>query len=326
MRAAILSLLLLLLHPRCGQGVESPAAPPANSHLHRRLHGAEVHRTYFCDLEGAPITQVAMNETIGQVYQYQTNNYNDTTTAPPQTFAVKACACFRGILNNTSYCPADSNYCHISVAYNTEYRQMTSRMEGHSPTVECFRDTQLKSFARSVFNYWTILMVAMVIFLIWSGTGRHIVRHLRTRRDPNVNARYVDERLRTEIERERRRFFQWRDMFIAEGNFVGLKLKTKLYHPKAAGEDNKHINDEGVDTCSICILELKDGDRIADLSCNHYFHGECLSEWIKKKNSCPLCQEEGIAKEVRSHDIEIGPRADTIQNADELNGLSTGND
>ena len=45
-----------------------------------------------------------------------------------------------------------------------------------------------------------------------------------------------------------------------------------------------------------------------------------------KKNSCPLCKEEGIAKEVRSHDIEIGPRADTIQNADELNGLSTGND
>ncbi len=45
-----------------------------------------------------------------------------------------------------------------------------------------------------------------------------------------------------------------------------------------------------------------------------------------KKNSCPLCQEEGIAKEVRSHDIEIGPHADTIQNADVMNGLSTGDD
>jgi len=45
-----------------------------------------------------------------------------------------------------------------------------------------------------------------------------------------------------------------------------------------------------------------------------------------EKNSCPLCQEEGIAKEVRSYDIEIGPNADTIENADALNGLSTGND
>lgn len=169
MRAAI-PLLLLLLHPCCGQGVES-AASPTYSHLKRGLHGAEVHRVYYCDLQGAPITQVVMNETIGMVYQYP-NLYNETTTAPPQIFDAKACACFRGLLNNTPYCPADSNYCHISVAYNTLYRQMTSRTEGHNPTVECFRDTQLKIFARSVFNYWTILMVAMAIFLIWSGTGR----------------------------------------------------------------------------------------------------------------------------------------------------------
>ena len=104
---------------------------------------------------------------------------------------------------------------------------------------------------------------------------------MRSRRNPEVNTRYVDERLRMEIERERQSFYQWRDNFIAEGNYVGLKLKTKLYHPKA-GED-KHFKDEGVDTCSICILELRDRDRVADLSCKHLFHGDCLSEWIKKK-------------------------------------------
>eukprot|EP00986_Skeletonema_menzelii_P000399 scaffold111_cov142-Skeletonema_menzelii.AAC.22 len=63
-------------------------------------------------------------------------------------------------------------------------------------------------------------------------------------------------------------------------------------------------NDEGVFSCSICILELEDGDRIADLDCGHYFHADCLSEWIKKKNSCPLCQAEGIAEEIRSPDVE----------------------
>lgn len=83
-----------------------------------------------------------------------------------------------------------------------------------------------------------------------------------------------------EIYSERQRFFQWRDSFIAEGNCVGLKFKTKIYHVKA--REDKH-REEGVDTCSICILELKDRDRIADLSCNHYFHADCLSEWIKKK-------------------------------------------
>lgn len=83
-----------------------------------------------------------------------------------------------------------------------------------------------------------------------------------------------------EINLERQRFFQWRDRFIAEGNCVGLKFKTKIYHLKARGDKD---HQEAVDTCSICILELKDRDRIADLSCNHYFHANCLSEWIKKK-------------------------------------------
>eukprot|EP00984_Skeletonema_dohrnii_P000062 scaffold19_cov95-Skeletonema_dohrnii-CCMP3373.AAC.3 len=283
----LLLFTLLLLH--YGREVETAA----DSHLNRRLHGAEVHRTFFCSLEDAPITQVALNETVGKVYQYQESDRN-TTTPPPQTYAVKACSCYSGLLNGTSYCPADSDYCHISVAYNTHYRQITSRMEGHDPSVACFR------------------------------TGRHVIRHVRSRYNPDVNKRYVEQRLRMEIESERQRFFQWRERFIAEGNFVGLKIKTKMYHPKSS--EDKHVQDEGVDTCSICILDLKDRERIADLNCNHYFHADCLSEWIKKKNSCPLCQEEGIAKEVRSYDIEIGPNADTIENADALNGLSTGND
>ena len=84
-----------------------------------------------------------------------------------------------------------------------------------------------------------------------------------------------------EIESERQRFFQWRERFIAEGNFVGLKIKTKMYHTKS--RKDKHVQDEGVDSCSICILDLKDRERIADLNCNHYFHADCLSEWIKKK-------------------------------------------
>ncbi len=42
-----------------------------------------------------------------------------------------------------------------------------------------------------------------------------------------------------------------------------------------------------------------------------------------EKNSCPLCQEEGIAEEVRSYDIETeAPQADTIENVDAYNRRS----
>lgn len=55
--------------------------------------------------------------------------------------------------------------------------------------------------------------------------------------------------------------------------------------------------------CTICILPLEDGDRVADLSCGHLYHVDCLSEWIVKKNSCPLCQGP-VAKEIRSFETD----------------------
>ena len=48
-------------------------------------------------------------------------------------------------------------------------------------------------------------------------------------------------------------------------------------------------------TCTICIMEVEDGDKVGALSCHHIFHVQCLKEWIKRKNVCPLCQVPDIA-------------------------------
>jgi hypothetical protein len=52
--------------------------------------------------------------------------------------------------------------------------------------------------------------------------------------------------------------------------------------------------------------------------CSHSFLYYIYSH--NEKNSCPLCQTEGIAEEVRSYDIEAeAPDADTIENVDAFN-------
>jgi hypothetical protein len=35
--------------------------------------------------------------------------------------------------------------------------------------------------------------------------------------------------------------------------------------------------------CTICLLDIEEGDIIADLKCGHVYHASCLSEWILKK-------------------------------------------
>ena len=45
-----------------------------------------------------------------------------------------------------------------------------------------------------------------------------------------------------------------------------------------------HItNSDEPDTCTICLLDIEEGEKIADVQCGHMFHADCLSEWILKK-------------------------------------------
>jgi len=72
----------------------------------------------------------------------------------------------------------------------------------------------------------------------------------------------------------------------------------------SSAEREASQNEENEDcVCTICILPLEDGDRVADLSCGHTYHVDCLSEWIVKKNSCPLCQGP-VAIEIRSFETD----------------------
>lgn len=42
--------------------------------------------------------------------------------------------------------------------------------------------------------------------------------------------------------------------------------------------------------CSICTDEYKNTDTISITNCNHIFHTDCIKEWGKYKQDCPLCK------------------------------------
>ena len=47
------------------------------------------------------------------------------------------------------------------------------------------------------------------------------------------------------------------------------------------------------ETCSICIGDYEEGDKIFEFKCigGHYFHQDCLNKWMGQKNTCPLCKK-----------------------------------
>ncbi|CAM0149571.1 unnamed protein product [Urochloa decumbens] len=44
-------------------------------------------------------------------------------------------------------------------------------------------------------------------------------------------------------------------------------------------------------SCGVCLSELADGEAVRVLpACMHYFHAECVGEWLSAHATCPLCR------------------------------------
>ncbi|TXG60156.1 hypothetical protein EZV62_014729 [Acer yangbiense] len=47
---------------------------------------------------------------------------------------------------------------------------------------------------------------------------------------------------------------------------------------------------EGSTDCSICLESVGVGEIVARMPCSHLFHTRCITRWLHKKPSCPLCR------------------------------------
>ena len=77
-----------------------------------------------------------------------------------------------------------------------------------------------------------------------------------------------------------------------------LSLQEKIGFVKI-GLTDEQIQDipisklDELDTCSICFNQ---GDVGKVLLCGHFFHTECIDQWLREKKSCPLCLSEAIIR------------------------------
>ncbi|KAJ8627881.1 hypothetical protein MRB53_021188 [Persea americana] len=47
---------------------------------------------------------------------------------------------------------------------------------------------------------------------------------------------------------------------------------------------------DSIETCMVCLEEFVDKTEVKQLSCLHFFHGECIVEWLMQSNCCPVCR------------------------------------
>jgi len=72
---------------------------------------------------------------------------------------------------------------------------------------------------------------------------------------------------------------------IKSAKNLGVKdssvFPTHVYDGRALPEEKQ--------TCTICIEEYSKGDEIKTVPCLHFYHSECIDEWLKRSKCCPVC-------------------------------------
>ncbi|XP_071686193.1 putative RING-H2 finger protein ATL21A [Rutidosis leptorrhynchoides] len=71
---------------------------------------------------------------------------------------------------------------------------------------------------------------------------------------------------------------------------TGLDAPTIASYPKTIlGESCRLPKEDG--TCAICLSDYEPKEEVRTIpECNHYFHADCIDEWLKLNATCPVCR------------------------------------
>ncbi|XP_075813503.1 E3 ubiquitin-protein ligase RLIM-like [Microtus pennsylvanicus] len=87
------------------------------------------------------------------------------------------------------------------------------------------------------------------------------------------------------------------DMF--EGGNEGTRLDPYNDNHQPGGLTKEQINNlamrsfgenDALKTCSICITEYTEGDKLRELPCSHEYHVHCIDCWLSENTTCPICR------------------------------------
>jgi hypothetical protein len=69
----------------------------------------------------------------------------------------------------------------------------------------------------------------------------------------------------------------------------------------------------------VCLIEFEMEDLVRKTICDHLFHKECLEQWLKKHENCPICRKNLSKKDLE--DFKAGLDKKTEENKNNENEI-----
>ena len=65
--------------------------------------------------------------------------------------------------------------------------------------------------------------------------------------------------------------------------------------------------------CTICQFNYEVEEEYIILPCLHRFHFECVAEWFKRKNTCPICKRK--VQEGEQEEEEVASEEELVEDS-----------
>jgi len=81
-----------------------------------------------------------------------------------------------------------------------------------------------------------------------------------------------------------------RQQLFASGMRQGEEGPQPAAQQKIESLEKRHA-EGGEDKCPVCFSDYEKDEELTVLPCSHTFHTGCVTEWLKRHNSCPCCRQ-----------------------------------
>lgn len=72
---------------------------------------------------------------------------------------------------------------------------------------------------------------------------------------------------------------------------TGLDESTIQSYEKLVLGESRRLPGPNDSTCPICLTEYCTEETVRCIpECKHCFHADCIDEWLRRNNSCPVCR------------------------------------
>ena len=111
----------------------------------------------------------------------------------------------------------------------------------------------------------------------------------------DVYLRELNRLLQLNIEAIRSRQGSRIRIFYDEDNVGGGSRHSGLSDEQIQKVPTTEISKQQVEdesSCSVCLMNYKEGDTVSKLPCNHFYHTGCIKQWLAANITCPYCRAQ----------------------------------